>query len=245
MSSTYGFEHGQTNFADLAELLSRDYAYSPFQLRNGTRGKDNIMGGTKWLVFDIDNSTITASEAHFLLSDLNHHIALGSNPANDLKFHVLIELDSVVELDPLTWKHFYTAVADHLALRVDVLPQSQIFFSYADRPLMSVVDASPLEVRQFILDAKEKRTASAPRPLSTAQQSALLSDPLNTYVYAFECPVNGAGSRSLIRAAYHARDLGASREYTLDLMQQINDYWEFPMDDLRFSRILEQVSRLF
>ena len=203
------------------------------------------MGGTKWLIFDIDNSAISASEAHFMLSDINHHIALGSNPSNDHKFHVLIELDSVVELDSLTWKHFYTAVADHLALRVDVLPQSQIFFSYADRPLMSVVDAYTLEVRQFILDAKERRTASAPRPLSTAQQHALLSDPLTTFAYAFECPLNGAGSRSLIRAAYHARDLGASRESTLDLINSINDYWEFPLEDQRFSRILDQVSRLF
>lgn len=245
MNSTYGFETGQTTFADLTNLLSDDYAYSPFTFRNGIRGKDNILGGTKWLVYDLDNSTISASEAHFLLSDLNHHIALSSDPSNDYKFRVLIELDSVVDLDPITWKHFYTAVADHLALKIDVLPQSQIFFSYAGRPILSVIDATPLSVRQFIIDAKEKRTATAPRPLTTSQQRALLSDVLTTFAYAFECPIDGPGLRSLIRMAYHAHDLGASTSEIIDLIHQVNDYWEVPLSDLQLTRLEAQVQRMF
>ena len=245
MNSTYGFETGQTTFADLTNLLSGDYAYSPFTFRNGIRGKDNILGGTKWLVYDLDNSHISASEAHFLLSDLNHHIALSSDPSNDYKFRVLIELDSVVDLDPVTWKHFYTSVADHLALKIDILPQSQIFFSYAGRPLLSVLDASPLEVRTFIIDAKDKRTASTPRPLTSAQQRALLSDQLETFKYAFECPLNGPGLRSLIRMAYHAHDLGASTPEIIDLILQVNDYWEIPIDDTRLQRLIAQVERMF
>lgn len=245
MNSTYGFETGQTTFADLTNLLSGDYAYSPFTFRNGIRGKDNILGGTKWLVYDLDNSHISASEAHFLLSDLNHHIALSSDPSNDYKFRVLIELDSVVDLDPITWKHFYTSVADHLALKIDILPQSQIFFSYAGRPILSVIDATPLEVRQFIIDAKEKRTATAPRPLTSSQQRALLSDQLETFKYAFECPINGPGLRSLIRMAYHAHDLGASTPEIIDLILQVNDYWEIPLDDTRLQRLIAQVERMF
>ena len=96
MDATYGFELGQTTFPDLANLLSGDYAYSPFTFRNGIRGKDNILGGTKWLVYDLDNSTIPAAEAHFLLSDINHHIALSSDASNDYKFRVLIENASIV-----------------------------------------------------------------------------------------------------------------------------------------------------
>ena len=245
INSTYGFELGQTTFNDLTNLLSGDYAYSPFTFRNGVRGKDNIVGGTKWLVYDLDNSTISASEAHFLLNDINHHIALSSDPTNEYKFRVLIELDSVVDLDPITWKHFYTSVADHLALRIDVLPQSQIFFSYAGRPIMSVTDGSPLEVRSFIIDAKDKRTASAPKPLTTAQQRALLADPLTVFAYAFECPLNGPGLRSLIRMAYHAHDLGASTSEIIDLIHQVNDYWEIPLDDTRLARLEQQVSRMF
>lgn len=245
MNATYGFDLGQTTFTDLSNLLSGDYAYSPFHFRNGIRGKDNIVGGTKWLVYDLDNSTISAAEAHFLLSDINHHVALSSDPTNDYKFRVLIELDSAVDLDPITWKHFYTSVADHLALKIDVLPQSQIFFSYAGRPLMSVTDATTLSVRQFIIDAKEKRTATTLRPLTTAQQRALISDPLETFKYAFECPLNGPGLRSLIRMAYHARDLGSSTAEIVDLVHQVNDYWEVPLDATRLSRLEHQISNMF
>lgn len=245
MSATYGFEHGTTTFADLAQLLSRDYAYSPFVFKNGVRGKDNVMGGTKWLVFDIDNSHISASEAHFMLADINHHVALSSDATNAYKFRLLVELDSVVELDALTWKHFYTAVADHLALQIDVLPQSQIFFSYADRPLMSVTDGQTIPVRSFVMAAKEKRQAAAPKVLSTSQSQALLNDPLETFAYCFECPLNGPGSRSMIRMAYHARDLGSTLEQTIDLLHQVQDYWEFPIESYRFERIIEQVTRMY
>lgn len=245
MSATYGFELGQTTFSDLANLLSGDYAYSPFTFRNGIRGKDNIIGGTKWLVYDLDNSTISAAEAHFMLSDLNHHIALSSDPSNDYKFRVLIELDSVVDLDPITWKHFYTSVADHLALKIDVLPQSQIFFSYAGRPILSVIDASPLNVRQFIIDAKEKRTATAPRPLTTAQQRALLNDPLETFKYCWEAKA-GEGSRAMIRMVYHMKDLGASLEEVLTALHDVQEYWENPMDENRFNNtIIRQAQRIY
>ena len=109
---------------------------------------------------------------------------------------------------------------------------------------MSVTDGSPLEVRSFIIDAKEKRTASAPKPLTTAQQRALLADPLAVFAYAFECPLNGPGLRSLIRMAYHAHDLGASTSEIIDLIHQVNDYWEIPLDDTRLARLEQQVSKM-
>lgn len=247
MTAVYGFESGETSFADLANLLSGNYVYSPFVFRNGVRGKDNVASGTKWLVFDIDNSTISASEAHFMLSDINHHIALSSDPNNDFKFRCLIELDSVVDLDGLTWRHFYRLVADHLALQVDLLPQSQIFFSYANRPLMSVTDAATLEVRTFVMAAKE-RVASSPveKRITPAQQQLLLADALTTFAYAFECPIHGPGSRMLIRMVYHAKnDLHASKEQVIDLLHQVQDYWEIPMPEHRFNALLQQVERMY
>jgi len=245
MSSTYGFETGTTTFADLTNLLSGAYAYTPFVFKNGVRGKDNILGGTKWLVFDIDHTTISASETHFMLSDINHHVALSSDPTNDYKYRVLIELDSVVDLDPITWKHFYFAVAEHLAISIDQLPQSQIFFSYPNRPLMSITDASPIEVRQFIIEAKEKQQASAPKPISTAQAQTLLADPFVTFEYCFECPLTSPGARSMLRMIYYAKDLGASQEYILDLLDQVQAYWPYPLEATRFERIQQQVTRMF
>ena len=182
-----------------------------------------------------------------MLSDINHHIALSSDPNNDFKFRCLIELDSVVDLDGLTWRHFYRLVADHLALQVDLLPQSQIFFSYANRPLMSVTDATTLEVRTFVMAAKE-RVASSPveKRITPAQQQLLLADALTTFNYAFECPIHGPGSRMMIRMVYHAKnDLHASKEQVIDLLHQVQNYWEIPMPEHRFNALLQQVERMY
>ena len=246
MSTAYGFEVAETTFSELSDLLSGDFAYSPFKFRNGVRGKENLIGGTKWLVLDIDDSVVSAGEMHFMLMDINHHVALSSDPSNDYKFRILIELDSVVELNPIQWKHFYLAIADDLAIKADPLPQSQVFFSYADRPVLSQLEANPLPVRDYVMQAIEvaqAKEASKPK-LTPAQVRLALSDPESTFHYAFNAP-NGAGSRSLIRAAYHAKDLGADREQTLQLIHDINEFWESPMPDERFEAILQQVSRMF
>lgn len=241
----HDFDYNQTTFPDLANLLSQNFAYSPFQFANGTRGKDNIVSGTKWLVYDIDKSTISASEAHFMLSDTNHHIALSSDETNEYKFRLLIELDSNVDLDPITWKHFYAEVAEYLALRVDPLPQSQVFFAYEGRQVTSVLNAEPLSVRQFIINAKDKvANSSTARPLSTSQQKALLNDPLETFAFAFNAPY-GAGSRSVIRAIYYLRDLGGTLEDALALFNDIQEYWESPFPPARANAMVDQIKRLF
>ena len=245
ITTAYGYDLGSTTFADLADLLSGDFAYSPFKFRNGVRGKDNIVGGTKWLVLDVDDSVVTATEMHFMLMDINHHVALSSDPNNDYKFRVLIELDSVVELTPIAWKHFYLAIADDLAIKADPLPQSQIFFSYSDRPVLSNLDSQPLEVRDYIMLANEKAVSkSEPTKITNSAKQALLDNPLSTFAYAYEAPF-GSGSRNLIRAAMHAKDLGADSSYVQELLQNINSWWEAPMEPSRFERILHQAIRMF
>jgi hypothetical protein len=181
-----------------------------------------------------------------MLSDINHHIALSSDASNEYKFRVLIELDAPVELTPIAWKHFYLEIANDLALKVDPLAQSQIFFSYADRPVLSLTDAEPLEVRDYVMNAIDKSNAKdfADRSLTNNQRKAQLSDTLETFNYAFNSE-NGTGSRNMIRAAYHARDLGATRDETVTLVEDINDYWIQGMPLDRLDKILDQVRRLF
>ena len=241
-----GLEEHQCNFSDLAELLKGDFAYSPFRFKDGIRNKDTILPGTKLLVLDIDDSTITAEEAHFLLEDINHHIALTADPDNQFKFRVLLELDSVVDVDPVVWKYFYQSIADSLSLKVDPLPQSQLFYSYSTSPVWSVVDAKPIPVRNHVMVANDK-VADKPvieKPLTAAQVTAAISDPFTTFHYAYECPNDGTGSRTLMRAAYHARDLGMAKEDIIHLIQQIVDYWVsgFPEDRLE-KTILSQIRR--
>ena len=245
-TTAYGYECADTTFADLSNLLQGAYAYSPFKFTNGIRGKDHISGGTSWLVFDLDDSPISAESTHFMLQDINHHIALGSDPSNPFKFRCLIQLDSVVDISSLQWKHFYAAVASDLALHIDQLPQSQIFFSYPDRPIYSTLDASPLPVKDYLLISTERvNSKPSTATLSTPQRKALLSDPTETFAYAFNAPM-GAGSRSLIRAALHAKDLGATKDEIITLVTDINEYWDHPLDINRLDNtIIKQISGWF
>ena len=238
-------EVAEVTFEDLGELLKGDYAYSPFVFKDGIRKKDNIIGGTKWVVMDIDDSTITAEECHLMLEDINHHIALSSNPTNEFKFRLLVELDSVVEVDAIIWKHFYLGIAEDLGIKVDPLPQSQIFFSYSTSPVYSNLDASPLDVRNYIMNAIERseEKPAAEKRLTGPQKEALLADELTTFIRAFDAKPGGR-SRELIKAAYYAKDLGLDNDQTIGLMERINDYWDTPMDQDRLERtILSQIRR--
>ena len=249
-SATYGYDCEEASFADLSQLLQGNYAYSPFRFRDGVRGKANITSGAKWVVLDIDSSIITAEEAHFMLSDINHHIALGSDKNNHFKFRVLLELDSSVEVDAVVWRNFYLAIANDLALTVDPLPQSQIFYSYweDDRPpIYSITDASPILVRDYLMaahEAAERAPSTVAKTLSTSQKKALLADELTTFSRAFNAR-NGEGSRSLIWAAKYAfYDLGMPKDEVIQLLHRINNYWVYPLPEDRFNNtVIQQVLR--
>ena len=253
MATVDGYEICQTDFAGLASILTGTYAYTPFILPDGKRDKDTLIAATKWVVFDIDRSDITASEAHFLLSDINHHIALTADDKNEFKFRVFVELDSVVELSATVWRPFYASIAKELALNanatvdVDLVPQSQIFFSYGADEVLSVTDGSPIKVRDHIMfanDAINSKPVVEKAP-SKSQVEALINDPYTTFNYAYESrPGSGSGSRNLIRAARHARDLGLPKDAIIELIKDINDYWVSPMPEDRLeTTIISQINR--
>lgn len=242
-----GYEVDEATFADLATLLEGDFAYSPFVFIDGVRSKDGIVGGTKWVVFDVDKTTLSNEDAHFLLENINHHIALTSDPNNVYKYRVLVELDAPVELSGIAWKHFYTRMAEDLGLEVDVLPQSQLYISYSDRTILSCVDGQPVETRDYVMYAKQKegeRTPEKMKELSTTQKSVLLDQPLETFYYAFNCE-KGGRSTTIYRAVRHAKDLGADQNYVIDLIDQINEYLVEPMEEDRTHRLKEQVINLY
>jgi hypothetical protein len=93
----------------------------------------------------------------------------------------------------------------------------------------------------YALDIEQNKTTAS--TVTSKQAKALLSDPLNTFSYAYEAEA-GAGSRSLVRAAYHAKDLGASTEDIQTLIRDINNYWYSPLEHSRLDNILKQVERL-
>jgi hypothetical protein len=245
-TANYGFDAADTTFSELAELLSYDYAFSPFKFKDGVRRKENLESGTKWVVLDIDDSPLSAEEAHMMLGDINHHIALTSDNNNTFKFRVLLELDSEVHLNAVAWKYFYLRIAEDLGLRADPLPQAQIFYSYGGRTVYSNLEAKPIETRDYLMYAKDAAAdrETQNRLMSNAHKRALLNDPTTTFEYAFEARY-GEGSRSMYRMMRHAQDLGATLEETLQLLDDVNEYWESPMPEDRIEKLRDQGRRLY
>ena len=238
-----GYIYMETNFSELAEFLKMDIAYTPFNFKNGVRGKENVEGSIKWLALDIDKSDFTDTQMHEILKEFNHHIVRTSDNSNAHKFRVLLELDVPVDLDDISYKKFTLSIAEYLGLDIDPLPKSQIFFSYSGRKVLSITDKNCIEVKPHLINTYENSKKVELNTLSKEQKSALLNDKLTTFRYAFEAR-QGEGSVSLIRAAKHARDLGMSKDEVLGLMIEINNYWDYPMDTTRFQRdILNQIKR--
>ena len=241
LACSKNFSYAIVEFKNLAGMLAKDFAYSPFKFRDGIRSKSNIEGGIKWIALDIDDSIYTDEQMHEILQDYNHHIARTSDPNNPFKFRVLLELDSIVDLGDREYKNFIKSISNYLDLKTDILPKSQIYFSYSGRNVLSVTDKYPLETKDHIMNAYNTTTLSNPTEyidnLSDKQKKALLSDPLTTFNYAFEAP-EGKGSVSLYRAAKHAKDLGMGKEEVIELIQEINSYWTRPMDQTRLNNTL-------
>lgn len=238
-----GYEYYQTTFIELADMLKEDLAYSPFRFKDGKRSKENIDTGCKWICLDIDDSSITDEECHFILQDINHHIARTSDKSNPFKFRILLELDAVVDISDLQWRGFISSISDSLSLKTDLLPKSQIYFSYSDRTILSVTDQSPIEVKDhLIIAASTEPKASPPKPTST-QAKALLSDRFTTFEFAFTAS-NGSRYRSLIRAMFYAKDLGMSTDSMIDLLHEISDYWDEPASPKHLDQLTNQIRRM-
>jgi hypothetical protein len=239
MNSKKGYEFFKTSFEDLENLLVENAVYSSFQFTGGVRTKENLVGGTKFVILDVDRSVLTDEEAHVLLSEYNHYIVRTSSKDNEFKFRVILETDSIVDIDELLWKPFIQEIAEELGLIVDLLPQSQIFLSFADRNILTQFEGKTLPSKTLIERAMA-RVKDAPKPpntLPTKEKEAKLKDPRTTFAFAFECEA-GERSNKIYRALAYAIDLGADAEYVENLASEINSYISNPMELDRLSRTL-------
>lgn len=223
-------------FEDLVKILNKNYDYSPFKFNNGLRSNDNIISGTKWIALDIDKSPFTDEEMHLMLEDLKHIIVRTSDNSNAYKYRVLLEFDCIVDLPSSVWKRFLESIKNELAIEIDLLPKAQIFFSYADRNIITNFDGELFKVKHHIEYALNK-------DINTNKNNTTcdLKNPLETFFYAFNAK-QGEGSRMIYKAAKHAKDLGASKQQVLELVHSINNYWIYPMDKNRFENtIIKQI----
>ena len=258
--TVWGYEFLEAPFSDYDMLLKASYVYTPFQFKTseqgavydktkhpdvtgGIRGRDNILGGCKFVVLDVDTSNITDEEAHFLLSDINHHIARTSDPTNPFKFRLLIELDMVVSLDPQTWKYFLVEIEKTLGITLDTSAQAQVYNSYSSPVVLSVTDAEPLEVKPLLIACSEKRATKIEAPLTDRTKQSKLKNKFDTFAFAFGT-AEGGRNNAFVRAIYTAKNLGATKEYTIGLLKEINEYILDKMSEDELERnLISQVER--
>ena len=238
-NSHEGYEFYETNFEELELLLSENAVYCSYAFKDGKRNKENLEGGTKFVILDIDKSMLTDVEAHHLLNEYNHYVVRTSDPDNEFKFRVILELDAVIEVDERLWKAFIEELADELGVVIDVLPQSQIFLSYADRTILSQMEGRTVKTK-FILENAALRMKDKPKPaasLPSKDKTLRLEDPRETFGFAFEAD-KGERSIKIYRALAYAIDLGADEEYIKNLANEINSYYVEPMTEDRLKRTL-------
>jgi hypothetical protein len=238
-NSTDGYDIIDTDFEDIQNLLTENAIYCSFAFKDNVRNKENLIGGTKFVILDIDKSVLTDEEAHVLLEEYKHYIVRTSNPDNEFKFRVILELDSIVDIDERAWKPFVQEIANELGLIVDPLPQSQIFLSFANRNILKNLEGKVLQSK-YLIDRAAQKTKDQPKPASslpTKEKQAKLNDPRTTFAFAFECEP-GERSNRIYRALALAIDLGADGDYVTSLGNEINDYLSKPIEKGRLERTL-------
>ena len=234
-----GYEVYDTDFPDIEELLHTNAAYTSFIFEGGRRSKENLRGGSKFVILDIDKSQLTDEEAHILLNEYNHYVVRTSDPDNAFKFRTLLELDSVVDIDERMWKAFIQEIANELGLIIDVLPQSQIFLSFKGRNVLKQLEGKTLQTK-YLLERASIATRDKPKPASKlpdAEKVRALGDPMETFGYAYAAEP-GERSNHLYRALAHAIDLGATGKYLRQLAEEINSSWMDPLSHDRLHRTL-------
>lgn len=224
-----GYTYKVTTFEKLANLLSKETSYCPFEFIGGIRKDENIVNeSTKVVVLDVDNGEMTYQEAHDILQDFNHHIACTSKgESSPYHYRIIMELDNAVEISRSDWKRFMTAVTEYLGInKFDNLPRSQIYFGFAGREVLSITDADKLPALELISLMKEK-----PEPKNHGTKSAkwkreALENDLDTFHYAWNKKPEISRNLTLYKVMKHCRnELEAEYQYTLNLINEINDYW--------------------
>lgn len=243
-----GFESYIKPFAELGILLSSDVGFIPFKLKTaeralyntekhpnatgGIRGVNNIDSMCSWLCYDIDDSTITDKEMHRILGSINHHIARTSDRKNPYKMRIMVELSKPVVVTRDEWTPFISSIASSLGLpKIDKLTQSHVTFGYTNREVLSVLTGNTINPSAHLNIARMKVSEIAEKKAlqyaSPAECSAALANPYTTFGFAYNASVGNRWATG--HAAIHkAKDLGASREYIVDLLYSINDFLDNP-----------------
>jgi hypothetical protein len=247
--AVWGFSYATLSFDVIGKVLGDDYAFTPFRYKTteegavydkekhplatgGIRGRYNVFSSITWVCLDIDSTTIADNEMHKILSNTNHHIARTSNPDNKFKYRILLELSAPALLkSDLHWKEFVKALSASIGVKADMLGRSQLFYGYLGRKVYSTIDKGKIDPSAYLKMAdievariEEKLAEAYPKRVA----DKMLQTPYSTFDFAYEAQ-NGEGTNKLLAAIHKAKELGASKDYVLELVTSINNFWDKPM----------------
>lgn len=214
-----GYTYKETTWEKLSALLSNDTAFTSFKFNDGRRGKDNIGSPARFIILDVDESDETINEVADRLVDFKYHMARTSDKDNPYKFRIIIPFDIEVDLDRSRWKEFYALVGMYLNLNIDKLPQSQIFYGFSDREVISNNEGDLLPASKIIPEIKiDIKYATA---VSEAGRAAIWEDRTKEFKYAYDAKSGKGYHLALFRAMRHARDLGFTYNQNMELIDDI------------------------
>lgn len=140
--SAKNFQVYDCEFKDLTRMLNTDGAFTAFQFKNGERKNENVIYDSEidFVVLDIDKGDkmdIDTMHIHLKKMNLNHILATTSNNSNKSKYRILLEIFPRKFNSNDEYKEIYKDLEKILEIKIDQLPASQIYYSYANSYILS------------------------------------------------------------------------------------------------------------
>lgn len=250
-TAVYGFQYDEVSFEQLSNILSHDYGFTPFKYSltkdavydkekhpkawGRVRGRNNVNNTITWICLDVDDTTITDEEMHQILGNLNHHIARTSDKNNPYKYRIILEFTKPAILPKGHWKFFLQSIADSIGIKVDALAASAVIYGYKGRKVYTTINKGTIDPSRHltmastkVTELEEKRAIALPSGLA----DKALQQPYSTFGFAYDCEP-GEGTTMLLGAIAKAKELGATNEYIIDLLHNINNFWDYSMPEHR------------
>jgi len=212
----------KTDFKNLAKMLKGDYIYSPFNFVGRRRGNDTVIGTTRFIVIDVDNTNIDIAIRHEQLKDegLVHIIATTSNRADMNKYRVLLLLDS--EVDVAEYKQVVRGVKEYgLIEDMDVgasIKAAGVMYAYKGSTIYSNFKGNMLNVADYKFNSKESDYA-----IDLLDTTKISNDWLS-----FSKAVPGSRSKTLLAAAFKMQAMGYSKNDIANIVYFINKHMVSP-----------------
>jgi len=248
------WRNGKSSFSSIIKLMgSNTISFSPYRFGDGMfkeakvsgyRSLESIIDPSNMIVLDVDKTVVSMDDMHELLQQYQHIIGTTSDPENYYKYRVVLRLDREVELAPREWRVFYKSIADMLGIEVDtIINKASMFHGYDGCRILENTTGELISTKKHIVNAHMVESLPEIVPVTTEKQFQRSWDErFDTFEYAYDC--NRHRSIVLYGAMRTACKMGWKYEAVKELMVEINETIERPLEEKRFNRtIIGQIKK--